>query len=198
MKKSAILFFSGVLALASAAAGAQVPVTFAGTLVGLEGGVITVKTPDGDKKIKLAEKFRVDLAKKITVDDIKTGDFVGPATRKRPDGKLEVISLQHFPAALRGVIPEGYREFPQGIQMTNATVVGMVRANNSHELTLEYPGGSKTMVVPENVPMYTTSPSDASILSPGVYVRVPARQGPDGMPTSGRVIVSTEGELPKY
>src|SRR2546428_14152516 len=74
MKKSAILLLTAVLALVSAAASAQAPTRVRGTIAGLEGNMLTVKSRDGtDIKVKLADNFGVSAAKAITLADIKQG-----------------------------------------------------------------------------------------------------------------------------
>jgi hypothetical protein len=80
--------------------------------------------------------------------------------------------------------------------MTNATVASMVKTKNGRELTLEYKGGSQKVMVPENIPMFTTVPGDRSLLVPGAYVFMLARPGPGGSLTSSRVTVSKDGVRP--
>jgi hypothetical protein len=175
------------------------PVRVRGQITGLEGNALSMKSREGkDVKIDLADNFTVAAAKKITIDDIKPGDFVGPASRRRPDGSLEAISLQVFPAALRGVVPEGHMswDLEPGSMMTNATVASMVKTKNGRELTLEYKGGSQKVMVPEDIPMFTTVPGDRSLLVPGAYVFMLARPGRDGSLTSSRVTVSKDGVRP--
>jgi hypothetical protein len=199
MKKHAILLSAAVLALASAAAGAQAPAPVRGTVTGLEGNVLSVKTRDGkDVKIHLADKFGVSAAKAITLADIKPGDFVGPASRKRADGTLEAISVQLFPAALRGVIAQSHGpwDLEPGSLMTNSTVAKIVQMPKGRELTLEYPGGTQKVFVPEGVPMFTTVPGDRSLLVPGATIFAMARPGPGGQLAAARVTVSKDGAKP--
>lgn len=199
MKRSGVFLIALALALASAAVSAQAPTRVRGTITSLEGNVLSVKGRDGkDIKVKLADKFGVSAVKAITLADIKQGDFVGPASRVRPDGSLEAISLQLFPAALRGVVSEGHTpwDLEPGSMMTNAIVAGTVQKSNGRELTLEYKGGSQKVFVPEGVPMFTTVPGDASLLVPGATIFTVARPGPDGVLTSARVTVSKDGVKP--
>jgi len=149
-------------------------------------------------KIHLADNAGVAAAKKITLADIKPGDFVGPASKKRPDGSLEAISLQLFPAAARGVVPEGQMpwDLQPGSTMTNATVGNMVQMNNGRELTLQFKGGAQKVFVPEGIPMFTTVPGDRSLLKPGEYIFTMARPGPDGTLATARVTVSKDGVRP--
>lgn len=198
MKRSAMLFVAGALALAGAAS-AQTPMRIRATVTGLSGDVLSVKSRDGkDLKINLTDKTAVVAAKALTLADIKPGDFVGPASRKRPDGTLEAISVQVFPAALRGVIPEGHMpwDLEPGSTMTNATVGRVVRASGGRELILEYKGGSQKVFVPAKTPIFTTVPADRSLLVPGAYIFTVARAAADGTISTARISVSKGGVRP--
>ena len=95
MKKLAILLSAGVVALASAAALAQTRMFVRGAITSLDGDVLSVKSRDGkDLKINLSPKFGVRYAKALTLADIKPGDFVGPASRKRVEAaKLAPVEI---------------------------------------------------------------------------------------------------------
>jgi len=199
MKKLAILLSAGVIALASAAAQAQTRMFVRGTITSLNGDVLSVKSRDGkDLKVNLAPKFGVRYAKALTLADIKPGDFVGPASRKRADGTLEAISLQVFTPDRRGQVPEGHMpwDLEPGSLMTNAIIGGMVQASNGRELTLEYKGGSQKVFVPAGVPIFTALPGDRSMLVPGAYVVIGAQVAADGTLSAAGGTVSKDGVRP--
>jgi len=200
MNKVKTFAWAGVaLALVSGVALAQAPTRVRGEITGLEGNTLSVKTRDGkDLKISLPDNVGISAAKKITINDIKPGDFVGPASRKRPDGSLEAISLQKFPDNLRGVVSEGHGpwDLEPGSMMTNANVAKEVQTNNGKELVLEYKGGTQKVVVPANIPMFTTEPGDRSLLKKGAHIFTVARSGPDGNLTTQRITVEKDGVRP--
>ena len=191
---------AAMLAWMSAAAVAQTPMRIRGTITSLEGNVLGVKARDGkDLKISLPENLVVVAAKAITFADIQPGDFVGPASKAGPDGTLRAISLQLFPAALRGVVPEGHTpwDLEPGAVMTNASVAtGTAAAGGGRELKLEYKGGSQTIVVPDGTPMFTTVPGERTLLVPGAYIVTGARVGIDGVIFTQRITVSKDGVRP--
>ena len=175
-----------LLALAAQPAAAQnTPVRIRGTITGLDGNILSVKSRDGK-----------DL--KITLADIKQGDFVGSATRVRPDGSLVAIEVHLFPAALRGVVPEGHTpwDLEPGSMMTNATMTSLVQATSGRELTLQYKTGSQKILVPEGIPIFTTVPADRSLLVPGAFIFTGAMASPDGKITASRIQVSKDGAKP--
>lgn len=200
MRKLKTFAWAGVvLAFVSTMASAQAPTRVRGEITGLEGNVLSVKTREGkDVKINLADNVGVSAVKKITINDIKPGDFVGPASRKRPDGTLEAISLQKFPDSLRGVVSEGHGpwDLEPGSMMTNANIANVVQTNNGKELMLEYKGGSQKVVVPANIPMFTTEPGDRSLLKKGAHIFTVARPGPDGSLSTQRITVEKGGVRP--
>jgi len=199
MNKFALTMLLPAMALASTVACAQTPLRIRGTITGVDASVLSVKARDGkDLKISLPDNLVVVAAKAITMADIKPGDFVGPASRRRADGMQEAISLQLFPAALRGVVPEG--QIPWDLEpdslMTNASVATVVAGATGREMTLEYKGGRQTIVVPEGTPLFTTVPGDRSLLVPGAYIVTGARVGADGVITTQRITVSKDGVKP--
>ena len=201
MKRIELFLLAGVLALASAAASAQAPTRMwvRGTITSLDGDVLSVKSRDGkDLKIKISPKFGVRYAKALTLTDIKPGDFVGPASRKRADGSLEAISLQVFTPDRKGQVPEGHMpwDLEPGSLMTNAIIGGMVQASNGRELTLEYKGGSQKVSVPAGIPIFTALPGDRSMLVAGAYVVIGAQVAPDGSLSAGGGTVSKDGVKP--
>src|SRR5207245_3123522 len=183
MKKFAVLLSAGALAFSGAVAQAQTRMFVRGTIASLDGDVLSVKSRDGkDLKVNLAPKFGVRYAKALTLADIKPGDFVGPASRKRSDGTLEAISLQVFTPDRRGQVPEGHMpwDLEPGSLMTNATVSGMVTTSSGRELTLEYKGGTQKVLVREGAPIFTPLPADPSMLVPRASVMNVAQQSPHG------------------
>jgi hypothetical protein len=80
--------------------------------------------------------------------------------------------------------------------MTNANVAKMVKSAGGNELTLEYKGGSQTILVPEGTPIIDFVPGDKSLLVPGATVFVVASVGADGTLSAPRVAVSKDGAKP--
>jgi len=193
------MLLAGAFALVSAAASAQGRMFVRGTITSLDGDVLSVKSRDGkDLKINLSPKFGVRYAKALTLADIKSGDFIGPASRKRADGTLEAISVQVFTPDRRGQVPEGHMpwDLEPGSLMTNATVAGTVAASSGRDLTLEYKGGTQKVHVPQGAPIFTALPGDRSMLVRGAYVVIGAQVAPDGTLSAGGGTVSKDGVKP--
>ena len=185
-----------LVAFFSTAAEAQTTRFVRGTIAGLDGSVLSVKSRDGkDLKVNLADNAGVSTTRAITMADIKPGAYVGVTATKRPDGTLVALEVQLFPAALRGVVREGH--FPWALEpgstMTNAAVSAVVQSAGGRDMTLDYKGGSQKVLVPEGVPMFTTVPADRSLLVPGADVFMGVQVSADGKMSSSRVRVNKGG-----
>src|SRR5277367_3467791 len=123
----ALAAFLGVAVLTPAQAAENVRVR--GTIVGLDGSTLTVKTREGPNAVLMMKPgWKMAGVAKASVDDIKPGDFVGIAslpTAAGGDGAIEVLV---FPAAMKGT---GEGNYPWDLKpkssMTNATVTNAVK-----------------------------------------------------------------------
>ncbi|HZF19937.1 MAG TPA: DUF5666 domain-containing protein [Burkholderiales bacterium] len=194
MKKTGLVLAAGLL-LASAVATAQTPVRIRGTITSLDGDVLSVKTRQGqDVKINLAPNYGVAAAKAVTLADFAPGAYVGSTAKKNAAGQLVASEVHRLPPqAAAGHTPW---DTAPGDTMTNANVAKVVRGAGGNELTLEYKGGSQTILVPEGTPIIDFVPGDKSLLVPGATVFLGATQGADGKLSAGRVAVSKDGAKP--
>ncbi len=195
MKGIRIAAAFAVLALASTAADAQKPMRVRGTITGLDGNVLSVKSRDGQElKLNLSDKLGVAVAKAIKFEDIKQGDYVGSATTKRADGTLVALEVHYLPPA----VPPGHIpwDLEPGSMMTNANVEAIVAAAGKRELTLKYKDGMQKILVPEGVPIVRAVPGDRADLKAGEYIFTVAQVAPDGKITAERIQVSKDGVKP--
>ena len=194
---SAVAAFLAIAVLSPAQAAENVRVR--GTIVGLDGSTLTVKTREGpNATVMLKPGAKVAGVTKASVEDIKAGDFVGIAslpTAAGGDGAIEVLV---FPPALKGT---GEGSYPWDLKpkssMTNATVTNAVKSVDGRTLDLSYSGGKeKKIAVPDGVPIVTFGPATEADLKPGATVFVPAQRGDDGALATGFVAVGTNGVDP--
>jgi hypothetical protein len=176
------------LGLAACAADAQAPERVRGTIAGLNGNTLSVKSASGTVDIALAEKTEIVYTQPIAIGDIKPGDFLGVTSAKGSDGSLTAFEVRRFPNAVN----PGHRPFNgrDDQTMTNATVSAMVQSASSRELTLSYEGGSQKIAVSEKAAISMLVPGQRSQLVPGSAVNLTARPGADGKLTALRIQVS--------
>jgi hypothetical protein len=176
-------------------AGAQTSVRIRGTITAVDATTLSVKSRDGrDLRLSLPENATVSVAKAVKFEEIKDGDFLG-ATTKRGAGGDEVAIELHY---LAPTVPAGQSawDLEPNSKMTNAIVQAKVLGTGNHEITVQYPGGTQKIVVPDGIPIVRTVPGARSDLKPGEYVFVSAQSAGDGALTAPRIQVSKDGVRP--
>ena len=174
------------------------PSRLRGTIEGIEGDVLSVKSRSGeDVKLRMTGDIRVAGIIKIALSDIKVGSFIGTTTVPGPDGSQNAVEVHVFPESMRGA-GEGSRpwDLRPNSTMTNATVADSVVGNDGHTLLVKYKGGEKKVVVSPDTPVVTYVPADKSELKAGAKVIAFIRKLPDGSLETSRVSVGRDGLTP--
>lgn len=197
-RTTTLLVGSLVLSTSLAAAQDAVPARVRGTIAAVDGSTLSVTSREGPVvRIAMAPGVGIRGIAAASADDIEVGDYVGVASLPGADGKAGALEVLIFPAAMKGT---GEGSFPWDLQpgstMTNATVANAVEGVSGHELTLTYPEGSKTVTLPENIPVVTFADADAGDLVAGAPVFVPATQAADGSLSTAFVVVGNDGVVP--
>ena len=169
-----------------------------GTIEGIDGDVLSVKSRSGeDFKLHMTGEMQVVGITKISLSDIKVGSFIGTTTVPGPDGIQSAIEVHVFPENMRGT-GEGSRPFDlrPNSTMTNATVAESVAGNDGHTLLVKYKDGEKKVVVPPDCPVVTYVPADKSELKAGAKIIAFMKKLPDGSFDATRVSVGRDGLTP--
>jgi hypothetical protein len=187
------------LSLLGSAAFAQAPAR-----TRIRGTIDAVKDERLDLTTRQGEKVTVSVGASPTItalsngklSDVKPGSYVGTAAVPQPDGTLKALELQVFPESMRGV-GEGSRPWDAAPQssMTNGTV-GSVVGTSGRDITIQYGGGEKKVVVPPGAPVVTYEPGTRALLTPGAHVFIMATRSADGTLSTDRVIVGKDGIVP--
>jgi hypothetical protein len=159
----------GAVLLASAIAQSPAPTRVRGTITGLDGNTLSVKSREGqDLKIELAPNATFAYMTRMSMSDIKPGTPLGATVVKGADGKFVAREVHLFNPG-RPIPGEGSRPWdaePESM-MTNATVSAMAQANQGNELTLSYKGGEQQVLVPAGIPIVMAVESDRSAIVAG-------------------------------
>jgi hypothetical protein len=192
----------GSIVFASAVAQTPAPSRVRGTIVSLDGNVLSVKSKDGqDVKMELAPNATFAYMKKMDFADIKPGTPLGTTAVKDKDGNLVARELHLFNPD-KPIPSEGHRAWDTepNSTMTNAKVTAMantkVEATNGRVLTLTYKDGEQKVLVPEGIPVVMAVDGDRSLVKPGEYAFIAVNAAPDGKLTAMRVQVSKDGVKP--
>jgi hypothetical protein len=183
---------------ALAQAPASPPVRVRGTVEKLEGNNMTVRTGNGqDLAVRLADNYGVMGVARASRDDLASGKFIGTTTVGERNGALVALEVHIFPENMRGT-GEGHYDWdlrPQS-KMTNANVAQVKSIGGDRVLTVQYKGGEKQVVVPENAVIVAFTPTDRGALKPGAKIFAVAQRQPDGTLAAARVNVGLNGQVP--
>ena len=174
------------------------PTRVRGTIEGVDGDVIAVKSRSGeDIRLRMASDMRLVGITKISLSDIKVGSFIGTTTVPGPDGGNNAVEVHVFPEEMRGT-GEGSRPFDlrPNATMTNATVADSVVSNDGHTLLVKYKDGEKKVVVSPDTPVVTYVHADKSELRAGAKVIAFFKKLPDGSFEANRISVGLNGLTP--
>jgi hypothetical protein len=189
-----VLTFVAALS-ASGFAEAQAPQRIRGTISGMSGDTMSVKTGDGKSiDVQVTDKARLTFGAPLKLAEIKSGDFIAVTSVKRQDGTLVAYDVRRM---LKPTNP-GHRPFDgrDDQTMTNATVSATVQGTRGHELTVTYEGGSQKIVVADTAVISALGPGQRSQLTPGSYVSLVAEPGTDGKLTATSIEVRKETPKP--
>ena len=184
--------------LSAIAQQAPTPSRVRGTIEGIDGDMLSVKSRSGeDVKLHMTADMRVVDVVKISLADVKVGSFVGATTVPGPDGIATAVEVHVFPEEMRGT-GEGSRPYDlrPNSTMTNATVAESVAGNDGHTLLVKYKDGEKKVLVTPETPVVTYVPADKSDLKPGAKIIAFVKQRADGSFDANRISVGRDGLTP--
>ena len=185
------------LSLVAAVAFAQPNVRVRGTITGLNGDVLSVKSRDGkDFQVHLTPEAQIAVAKKTALADIKPGTYVGVTSVDGPDGRLVAKEVHLIPPQA----PAGHMPWDllPGSKMTNANLAAVAQSAGGNEITLKYKDGEQKIIVPPGTPIVAFDSGERSALKPGETIFTIARVEADGRLVSQRVQVSKDGVKPEH
>ena len=192
------------LMLAGSASFAQQPppVRVRGTVAGVDGDVVTVKSRDGaELKLKLKDGATVRAVVPAKLTDIKAGGNVGITSSPQADGSLSAIEVHIFPAAQTVNAAHFNWDLAPNTFMTNGPVQTSVAAVDGQVLTVQYKAGDKVEEKQIKVTPKTTivgyEASGKAELKPGVKVFVAgAPKLPDGSLEVANISYGKDGLTP--
>ena len=183
--------------LAAPAFSQDAPITLTrGTIASLSGNDLETKLRSGTTvPVTLNADSKVLAATKSSISDVKPNSYIGVAAAPQPDGTLKALEVTIIDESLRGMGDGHYGwDLTGGNTMTNGAV-GAVQTTNGRSLVVNYKGGSKTITVPDDVPVVSIKPSDRAILTPGARVVVFSNKGAASV-TANAVVAGVDGTVP--
>jgi hypothetical protein len=184
--------------LAAVAQQPPTPTRVRGTIEGVDGDVLSVRSRSGEHvKLHLTGDAKVVGIVRISLADIKLGSFIGTTTVPGPDGVPTAVEVHVFPEDMRGT-GEGSRPYDlrPNSTMTNATVSEQVAGNDGQTLMIKYKDGEKKVTVGPDTPVVTYVPGEKADLKAGAKIIAFIKQLPDGSFETNRISVGRDGLTP--
>jgi hypothetical protein len=179
------------------AAHAQAPTPVRGTIAAIAIDTITLTKADGTPvTLALMPGWLVNVMKPIGIEAIQPGSFIGTAEMPQADGTGRSLEVHVFPPGVK--VGEGHYawDLKEGSMMTNGTVGEVTTTADGRTITVSYPGGTRTITVPENVPIVEITNGTADQLKVGIPVFVIAFPLPDGTTATAAIAIGVDGAAP--
>lgn len=165
------------------------PTSFSGAVVNYSDDSVTLRDGDGTEVVvQMTPGWFVSRPKPIDVSTVAAGDFI--ASRNLPVSEGVGRSEE-----LRVVEPDYRPEFGTHMMagantaMTHGTVSTVTPTADGIELTIEYPGGMRTLMVAGDIELTGYDVLDRSVLDSQPVVRAVAREEADGVLRAGRLLL---------
>ncbi len=189
--------FALAASLSGAAWAQEAPMTITrGTISSVSGQTLEAKSRNGQTvPVALTAKTKMLVAETASLADVKPNSYVGIAAAPLPDGTIKALEVTIFDESLRGTGDGHYGwDLPGSTTMTNGAV-GSVQTTSGRTMVIDYKGGSKTVVVPDDVPVVTIKPADSTVLKPGARVVVFSPKGAASV-TADALVAGANGTVP--
>ena len=168
-----------------------------GKIASVSPGKIVVTTRKGQAMtVNMAPNFRVAAMKKVSMEAIVPGSFIGTTTMELPDGTGRSLEVHVFPPGVKMGAGHYPWDLKPGSMMTNGDVGKVVAGAKGNTIEVAYPGGTHTILVPPKAPVVETVPGQLAMLKPGVAVFLIAAKQPDGSLAADAVLVGEKGAPP--
>jgi hypothetical protein len=192
---AATVMVTATLASVSGASAARPPTQpLRGSIISSTSTSLTVKTADGPVTVHLGTKTKFVAASPGSIADIAPGKFLGIGSV--PGGRFNrALEVSVFANSMRGTGEGDYPwdpgTRPRHSTMTNGTVaapkshsmmtnatVGAMSGSAQKTITMNYKGGSRTLVIPTGTPVIRVAPGTKALLAAGKPVFVIATKAP--------------------
>ena len=176
------------------AAGAATAEHIRGTIAGITGSYLRVRTTQGRTvTVAVPTDAAVSVIVPATFGDIKAGSYIGTAAVPGPDGTLRALEVHVFPEGMQGM---GQGSHPWDLGPGSTMTAGIVDKIDGRRLTVIWRGGKQTVTVPPDAPIVTYAETGADPLVPGAHVVIAAEPSTDGLPRADRIVVGGNGIVP--
>jgi hypothetical protein len=166
-----------------------------GTVTAVSATQMTVRAADGTSTtMGFAPGWLLVIGHPIAPSDIHVGDFVATENVIVDDHSGRSVELRVFPPGVH--LGEGSRPMADGNNMTNGTVGTVTDVSGSRQMVVSYPGGQRTITLPNDIVVIGQHLGDHAQLATGWTVFVFANAGENGAPPQAFYVYTGENGVP--
>jgi hypothetical protein len=161
-----------------------------GTITAIKGSTITLTQADKmTKTIALQDKTLVLMRQVVGLDQIKSGDAMGVASRRGSDGSMVAVYINIFAPEMWSSPVMRKGEFPMttGDTMTNAVVTQYATGVKGRVITLKYAEGTSSITVPDGTQIHKLVAVKPSALTAGLKIQIRGIAGANGSITANTI-----------
>ena len=164
------------------------PVGYSGELISYAATSVVLKDKAGQAvTLAMSPGWTVSRPRKVPLSAVKAGDFVASANTVVDDGTGRSTEVRIMEPGYRPEYGTHLMAAQSGTAMTHGTVAATRKAGDAVELSVTYPGGSRRLLVPQEMQVTDFMLLSRDVLKPGTKVGAVARRGEDGVLRAGRL-----------
>lgn len=197
---------AGFSLIAASSFGVQAPAGVRGVVASKSGQKLVIRTASGPVHVTLSPNVTAFTRVAGKRSDFGPKSFIGITSIKGPDGMETATEVHVFPEALRGLGEGSYMMGTNGPggkpnRMTNGTVKelsampanrmtnGTVKESANGRVTMAYKGGTRTIMIPDNVAVSMITPMPVSKILIGMNIFALGTKQKDGSWVADRIMV---------
>jgi len=175
------------------------PVHVRGEISGIETGHLTVQTRDGGtERVVLAPDVKIFTLTPAKADAVEMETSIGAAGVQQQKERIKASVVVIYPQGSAGTSNDYLTwDLTPDSTMRNGIVRSVENGPDGRVVSLSYPQGGATVVIPAEATVMALQQADKSLLKKGAQIFVPsAEKGSDGALTAEMVAVGKDGFKP--
>jgi len=174
------------------------PVRVRGEIAGVSANSVTVKTGSGESKLELAPDAKVFVLTPANAEAVATETVIGAAGTQPQKERVKAAVVVIYSQGSAGTSDDYLTwDLKPDSTMRNGVVRSVENGPEGRVVTLSYPQGGATVVIPPDATVMTLAQADHGLLKKGAHIFVPsAEKRSDGTFMVDMVAVGKDGFEP--
>jgi hypothetical protein len=195
---SSVIALGFFLYVGNAFAQDAAPVRVRGEIAGISANSVTIKTGSGESKLELAPDAKVFVLAPANAEAVATEAFIGAAGPQPQKERVKAAVVVVYSQGSAGTSDDYLTwDLTPDSTMRNGVVRSVENGPDGRVVSLSYPQGGATVVIPPEATVMTLTQADHALLKKGAHIFVPsAEKRSDGTFMADMVAVGKDGFKP--